>query len=107
MENVETIPSKIDDEPIDGVSIIEPYQLYNILNQVSLQKPCVATSNYLLLLDVRSQQEFSESHVVTAKHATKDGSAFMIPPDSDIETKKKIVVYDNRTQDFDTKGTSL
>jgi len=103
----ETIPSKADNEPIDGVSIIEPYHLYNLLNQICLQKPCVAITNYLLLLDVRSHAEYSESHIITAKHSTKDGSSFVIPADSDIETKKHIVIYDNRTQGFDTKGTSL
>lgn len=53
-----------------GLVLCEPIELYNILNQATkLSK--LAEPNYLCLLDVRSKQEYDESHVITALRVKK------------------------------------
>ncbi|KAJ6655733.1 hypothetical protein lerEdw1_004786 [Lerista edwardsae] len=48
-----------------GVTLCEPTELYNILNQ-STKISRLAETNYLCLLDARTKREYNEDHVVTA-----------------------------------------
>uniref|UniRef100_A0A8C6ZKA5 Serine/threonine/tyrosine interacting like 1 n=1 Tax=Nothoprocta perdicaria TaxID=30464 RepID=A0A8C6ZKA5_NOTPE len=49
-----------------GLRLCEPTELYNILNQYA--RLCrLAEPNYLCLLDARTQREFDESHIITAR----------------------------------------
>jgi len=74
--------------------IIEPTELFNILNQETIY-PCVSDPNYLLLIDARVDSEYDESHIITAKRSKRDDLLqYFIPYDAELECKTHIVVYD-------------
>ena len=81
-----------------GVVLVAPSDLYNILNQKSVDEPSLANVNYLLLLDVRSRKAFSDSHLITAKHVEQTAEGITLPDGVEVDTKKNIVVYDGRTK---------
>ncbi|XP_076452305.1 serine/threonine/tyrosine-interacting-like protein 1 [Babylonia areolata] len=84
----------------DGLELIEPNALYNLLQQATVYS-CLSDPNYLLLIDARIKSEYNESHVVTAKKAPKsEGGSFMVPYDAELECKQHIVVYDSNTADL-------
>uniref|UniRef100_A0A8I3N8G5 Transmembrane protein 120A n=1 Tax=Canis lupus familiaris TaxID=9615 RepID=A0A8I3N8G5_CANLF len=62
-----------------GLVLCEPTELYNILNQVT-KLSRLTEPNYLCLLDVRSKQEYDESHVITALRVKKELDAFQPYP---------------------------
>uniref|UniRef100_A0A8P0P9Q6 Transmembrane protein 120A n=1 Tax=Canis lupus familiaris TaxID=9615 RepID=A0A8P0P9Q6_CANLF len=62
-----------------GLVLCEPTELYNILNQVT-KLSRLTEPNYLCLLDVRSKQEYDESHVITARRVKKELDAFQPYP---------------------------
>ncbi|XP_062947225.1 serine/threonine/tyrosine-interacting-like protein 1 isoform X2 [Cynocephalus volans] len=76
--------------------LCEPIELYNILNQVT-NLSRLTEPNYLCLLDVRSKQDYDESHVITAHRVKKRGNEYLIPQSVDLECVKYCVVYDNNT----------
>ncbi|XP_059549493.1 serine/threonine/tyrosine-interacting-like protein 1 isoform X3 [Myotis daubentonii] len=59
--------------------LCEPIELYNILNQVT-KLSRLTEPNYLCLLDVRSKQEYDESHVITARRVKKELDEFQAYP---------------------------
>ncbi|XP_045427131.1 serine/threonine/tyrosine-interacting-like protein 1 isoform X5 [Pipistrellus kuhlii] len=59
--------------------LCEPMELYNILNQVT-KLSRLTEPNYLCLLDVRSKQEYDESHVITARRVKKELDEFQAYP---------------------------
>uniref|UniRef100_A0A8C0SL44 Serine/threonine/tyrosine interacting like 1 n=3 Tax=Canidae TaxID=9608 RepID=A0A8C0SL44_CANLF len=79
-----------------GLVLCEPTELYNILNQVT-KLSRLTEPNYLCLLDVRSKQEYDESHVITARRVKKKENEYLIPESVDLECVKYCVVYDNNT----------
>ncbi|KAK2187444.1 hypothetical protein NP493_165g04002 [Ridgeia piscesae] len=85
---------------MEGVRLLTPTQLYNLLNANGLY-PMLSDPNYLLLLDARSRASYDESHILTAKKAPTDESGrFMLPYDSELECKLNIVVYDSNTRNL-------
>ncbi|XP_006088354.1 LOW QUALITY PROTEIN: serine/threonine/tyrosine-interacting-like protein 1 [Myotis lucifugus] len=80
--------------------LCEPTELYNILNQVT-KLSRLTEPNYLCLLDVRSKQEYDESHVITARRVKKKADEYLIPESVDLECVKYCVVYDNNSSCLD------
>ncbi|XP_065054470.1 serine/threonine/tyrosine-interacting-like protein 1 [Rhopilema esculentum] len=82
---------------MEGIKLLEPTDFYNILNQ-EMKYPMLSDQTYLLLFDVRKLEQFMESHIITAKLSqTNDDGAYKIPIDGELETKRNIVVYDDKT----------
>jgi len=78
--------------------LIEPTKLFNLLNQESVF-PCVSDLNYLVIYDARSDEEYDESHIITAKRTRRDDlNQFYIPYDAELECKTHVVVYDGNTK---------
>ncbi|RUS72098.1 hypothetical protein EGW08_020143 [Elysia chlorotica] len=85
---------------MEGFQLIEPNELYNML-QRGLNYSSLSDTNFLLLVDARKKHEYNESHVVTAKKVPKsENGLFMIPYDAELECKQNIVVYDSNTKDL-------
>ncbi|GFO35935.1 serine/threonine/tyrosine-interacting-like protein 1 [Plakobranchus ocellatus] len=85
---------------MEGFQLIEPNELYNML-QRGTGFSSLSDTNFLLLVDARKKHEYNESHVVTAKKAPKsDNGLFMIPYDAELECKQNIVVYDSNTSEL-------
>ncbi|XP_050410627.1 serine/threonine/tyrosine-interacting-like protein 1 [Patella vulgata] len=83
---------------MDGLRLLEPCDLYNMLQQATVYS-CLSDPNYLLLMDARKKHEYNESHIITAKKAPKnEDGEFMIPYDAELECKQTIVVYDSNTE---------
>nr|KAF6356148.1 serine/threonine/tyrosine interacting like 1 [Myotis myotis] len=80
--------------------LCEPIELYNILNQVT-KLSRLTEPNYLCLLDVRSKQEYDESHVITARRVKKEADEYLIPESVDLECVKYCVVYDKNSSCLD------
>lgn len=90
-----------------GLVLIEPTELYNILNQQTVY-PCLSDTNFLLLLDARKKIEYDESHVLTAKRApcTEDGT-FSAPYDAEMECKTHVIVYDSNCRTLREKSRAV
>jgi len=87
-----------------GVELIDPTELYNLLNQGTTY-PCLSDPNYLLLLDSRSKDDYAESHILTAKKAPKnDGCEYVAPYDAELECKQHVIVYDGNTRSLKEEG---
>ncbi|XP_052798539.1 serine/threonine/tyrosine-interacting-like protein 1 [Mya arenaria] len=82
---------------MEGLVLLEPTELYNMLQQASVYSN-LSDNNYLLLIDARNKDDYNESHIVTAKKApkNKDGQ-FFVPFDSELECRQNVVVYDSNT----------
>ncbi|XP_060595467.1 serine/threonine/tyrosine-interacting-like protein 1 [Ruditapes philippinarum] len=85
---------------MEGLALIEPNELYNMLQQAAVYSN-LSDNNYLLLIDARNKNEYNESHVVTAKKApkNKDGQ-FFVPFDAELECKQNVVVYDSNSSNL-------
>jgi len=80
-----------------GIELIEPTELYNLLNQLQYGMPCVVNEYYLALFDSRKLDEFNESHVITSKFVNYDHkTGFDIPKNFDYAAVQNLVVIDNR-----------
>lgn len=81
-----------------SVKLIEPFELYNLLNQVQHGAPCVVNEYYLVLFDPRKLDEFSESHVITSKYIKYDDATdtFDVPTNIDYSAVRHLVIIDNR-----------
>uniref|UniRef100_A0A8C3J3W1 Tyrosine-protein phosphatase domain-containing protein n=1 Tax=Calidris pygmaea TaxID=425635 RepID=A0A8C3J3W1_9CHAR len=62
-----------------GLELCEPRHLYNILNQ-HRRYPRLAEPHYLCLLDVRTQREYNESHIITARRIEQELENFQPYP---------------------------
>ncbi|XP_063002569.1 serine/threonine/tyrosine-interacting-like protein 1 [Elgaria multicarinata webbii] len=81
-----------------GVSLCEPTELYNLLNQCT-KVSRLAELNFLCLLDARTKREYNESHLVTAIRAkTNPLGKYMVPPSVNLECVRYCVVYDGKTE---------
>lgn len=81
-----------------GLTLIEPTELYNILNQSTVYSN-LSDPNYLLLLDARPKEDYNESHVITAKKAPMLPSGeFELPYEAELGCKLHVVVYDSNTR---------
>ncbi|XP_044312059.1 serine/threonine/tyrosine-interacting-like protein 1 isoform X1 [Varanus komodoensis] len=80
-----------------GVSLCEPTELYNLLNQCT-KISRLAEPNYLCLLDARTKREYNESHLMTAiRVKTNPLGKYMVPPSINLECVRHCVVYDGIT----------
>lgn len=80
-----------------GVTLCEPTELYNILNQ-STRISRLAEPNYLCLLDARTKREYNEDHVITAIRVKQNAlGKYMVPQSVDLECVRYCVVYDGKT----------
>nr|XP_022343310.1 serine/threonine/tyrosine-interacting-like protein 1 [Crassostrea virginica] len=81
----------------EGLELLEPTELYNMLQQATIFSN-LTDPNYMLLMDSRNKNEYNESHVVTAKKVPKNEDGyFVVPYDAELECKQNIVVYDSNT----------
>lgn len=86
---------------ITGVTLIEPTELYNILQQAKFY-PCLSDPNYLILLDLRAEFDYKESHIITARRPAKTADENLsVPFGSVLDCKKHVIVYDNKTSKLD------
>ncbi|KAL4660535.1 serine/threonine/tyrosine-interacting-like protein 1 isoform X2 [Arapaima gigas] len=89
------------------IILCDATELYNILNQYF----CVsrlAEFNYLCLIDARSQEEYNESHVITARKAKwNDKDKFEMPAGVEIESMRYCVVYDSNTSSLQNSGPAI
>jgi len=91
---------------MDGLELIEPNDLYNLLQQ-GTNFSCLSDTNYLLLIDARKKNDYNESHIVTSKSAPKsDNDLFMIPYEAELECKQNIIVYDSNTSSIPSTSYS-
>ncbi|MBN3309045.1 STYL1 protein, partial [Amia calva] len=87
-----------------GVVLCEATDLYNILNQ-GARVSSLAESNYLLLIDARTKQEYDESHVLMAKRSKRDANGdFVIPACVEVESMRYCVVYDGHAGSVEDCG---
>ncbi|XP_078235502.1 serine/threonine/tyrosine-interacting-like protein 1 isoform X2 [Pogona vitticeps] len=80
-----------------GVTLCEPTELYNLLNQATTVSR-LAEPNYLCLLDARTKREYNESHLMTAiRVKTNPLGKYLVPPSVNLEYIRYCVVYDGKT----------
>ncbi|XP_008120874.1 serine/threonine/tyrosine-interacting-like protein 1 [Anolis carolinensis] len=80
-----------------GVTLCEPNELYNLLNQAT-RVSRLAEPNYLCLLDARSKREYNEDHLVTAIRAKTNAlGKYLVPQNVNLECVRHCVVYDGVT----------
>jgi len=79
-----------------GIELIEPTELYNLLNQLHQSVPCVVNEYYLVLFDPRKPDDFHESHVVTSKHIKRKDDKYIVPTNIDYSAVNNLVVIDSR-----------
>ena len=90
-----------------GLEIINPTELYNLLNQGG-KYPELSDPNYLLLIDAREKHEYNESHIITAKKAPlNEKDDFVVPYDAELECKYSVVVYDGNTGSLKETGPAI
>ncbi|KAM6403141.1 serine/threonine/tyrosine-interacting-like protein 1 [Rhynochetos jubatus] len=84
-----------------GIALCEPRQLYNILQQ-QRRFPRVAEPNLLCLLDARTQREYDESHIVTARRIEQSPTGeYLVPDPEELACVRYCVVYDCETGSLD------
>ena len=59
---------EMDGTRIEGIHLIKPKKLYNMLNMTNIY-PMLSDQNYLFLIDARSRKSYDESHIITSKYA--------------------------------------
>ncbi|XP_070572447.1 serine/threonine/tyrosine-interacting-like protein 1 [Ptychodera flava] len=93
---------------MSGMTMCEPTELYNILQQGTTAYPCLSDPNYLLLLDARKEHEYNESHIITSKKAPRtENEEFLVPYDAELECKTHVVVIDNSTRSLAESGPAI
>lgn len=86
---------------MSALVLIDPTELYNLINQETIYSS-LSDPVFLLLIDARANEDYNESHIITAKRATKNGNnEYIAPFDSDLECKSHVVVYDGNTDSLD------
>ncbi|XP_064022041.1 serine/threonine/tyrosine-interacting-like protein 1 isoform X3 [Pogoniulus pusillus] len=84
-----------------GIELCEPSYLYNLLNQYR-RVSRLAEPNYLCLLDARSQREYNESHIVTARRILQSPTGeYLVPDSEELRCVRHCVVYDCETNSLD------
>ncbi|XP_054064543.1 serine/threonine/tyrosine-interacting-like protein 1 isoform X3 [Rissa tridactyla] len=84
-----------------GLELCEPRHLYNILNQ-HRRCPRLAEPHYLCLLDVRTQREYDESHIITARRIEQSPTGeYLVPDSEELGCVRYCVVYDCETSSLD------
>ncbi|XP_052660796.1 serine/threonine/tyrosine-interacting-like protein 1 isoform X2 [Harpia harpyja] len=84
-----------------GIALCEPGRLYNILNQ-QRRLSRLAEPNYLCLLDARTQREYDESHIITARRIEQSPTGeYLVPDSEELGCVRYCVVYDCETSSLD------
>ncbi|NXD82871.1 STYL1 protein, partial [Halcyon senegalensis] len=84
-----------------GVQLCQPRHLYNLLNQ-HRRVPRLAEPNYLCLLDARTQREYDESHIITARRIEQSPTGeYLVPDSEELGCVRYCVVYDCETCSLD------
>ncbi|KAF1676065.1 Serine/threonine/tyrosine-interacting-like protein 1, partial [Pygoscelis papua] len=84
-----------------GTALCEPRHLYNILNQ-HRRVPRLAEPRYLCLLDARTQREYDESHIITARRIEQSPTGeYLVPDSEELGCVRYCVVYDCETSSLD------
>ncbi|KAM6239273.1 serine/threonine/tyrosine-interacting-like protein 1 isoform 4-T6 [Spheniscus humboldti] len=84
-----------------GTALCEPRHLYNILNQ-HRRFPRLAEPRYLCLLDARTQREYDESHIITARRIEQSPTGeYLVPDSEELGCVRYCVVYDCETSSLD------
>ncbi|NXA03748.1 STYL1 protein, partial [Sapayoa aenigma] len=84
-----------------GVALCLPRHLYNIINQYR-RFPRLTEPNYLCLLDARTEREFDESHIITARRIEQSPTgAYLVPNPEELGYVRYCVVYDCKTSSLD------
>ncbi|XP_042647589.1 serine/threonine/tyrosine-interacting-like protein 1 isoform X4 [Tyto alba] len=84
-----------------GVALCEPCRLYNLLNQ-HRRLPRLAEPRYLCLLDARTQREYDESHIITARRIEESPTGeYLVPDSEELGCVRYCVVYDCETSSLD------
>ncbi|XP_054703628.1 serine/threonine/tyrosine-interacting-like protein 1 isoform X4 [Grus americana] len=84
-----------------GMVLCEPRHLYNILNQ-HRRVPRLAEPSYLCLLDARTQREYDESHIITARRIEQSPTGeYLVPDSEELGCVRYCVVYDCETSSLD------
>ncbi|KAM6048439.1 serine/threonine/tyrosine-interacting-like protein 1 isoform 2-T2 [Theristicus caerulescens] len=84
-----------------GTALCEPRHLYNILNQ-HRRLPRLAEPGYLCLLDARTQREYDESHIITARRIEQSPMGeYLVPDPEELGSVRYCVVYDCETSSLD------
>uniref|UniRef100_A0A8D0EIF0 Rhodanese domain-containing protein n=1 Tax=Strix occidentalis caurina TaxID=311401 RepID=A0A8D0EIF0_STROC len=81
-----------------GMALCEPRHLYNVLNQ-RRRFPRLAEPRYLCLLDARTQREYNESHIITARRIEQSPTGeYLVPDSEELGCVRYCVVYDCKTK---------
>ncbi|XP_072738298.1 serine/threonine/tyrosine-interacting-like protein 1 isoform X3 [Ciconia boyciana] len=84
-----------------GLALCEPGHLYNILQQ-HRRVPRLAEPGYLCLLDARTQREYDESHIITARRIEQSPTGdYLVPDSEELGCVRYCVVYDCETSSLD------
>ncbi|XP_071620932.1 serine/threonine/tyrosine-interacting-like protein 1 isoform X1 [Heliangelus exortis] len=84
-----------------GVVFCDPHCLYNILQQ-QRRVPRLAEPGYLCLLDARTQDEYDESHIVTARRIEQSPAGeYLVPDSEELGYIRYCVVYDCQSSSLD------
>ncbi|XP_065672674.1 serine/threonine/tyrosine-interacting-like protein 1 [Hydra vulgaris] len=93
---------------MNGIKLIEPIELFNLLNQSTGDKSWLNDEHYLILYDTRHLKEYSESHIITSFHISFDDHGFyMFPFNIDHSSIKHIVVMDNKTSSLKEASSGI
>ncbi|XP_037230910.1 serine/threonine/tyrosine-interacting-like protein 1 isoform X1 [Falco biarmicus] len=84
-----------------GIALCEPHCLYNIVSQ-KRRVSRLAEANYLCLLDARTQHEYNESHIITARRIEQSPTGeYLVPDSEELRCVRYCVVYDCETSSLD------
>ncbi|NXF11643.1 STYL1 protein, partial [Smithornis capensis] len=84
-----------------GLALCFPRHLYNIINQYR-RFPRLAEPNYLCLLDARTEREFDDCHIITARRIERSRTgAYLVPNPEELVYVRYCVVYDSKTNSLD------
>ncbi|OON22981.1 dual specificity phosphatase, catalytic domain protein, partial [Opisthorchis viverrini] len=87
--------------------LIQPTQLYNIINQFS-HNAFVSNPYYMVLFDVRTKEDYNEEHIVLAKRLKKDNKDnFVLPYEINLECRWNVIVYDGCTTALDQSSDAI
>ncbi|XP_061595226.1 serine/threonine/tyrosine-interacting-like protein 1 [Cololabis saira] len=92
---------------MDDVTICDPFELYNLLNQRRCMSR-LAEINYLCLVDARERQDYSIGHLITARRAKMDcDGRFLLPEGVEVDSMQHVVVYDLDTSSLQEQGRAV
>ncbi|CAN9501081.1 unnamed protein product [Ophioblennius macclurei] len=93
---------------MDVVTLCEPTELYNLLNQRRGGVSRLAELNHLYLIDARERLDYDTSHIWTAKIAKTDSDGiFVLPEWVEVDSFQHVVVYDHDTSSLKDPSRAL